>query len=429
MAVTTAAVVGGVAAAGSAYNGYRGAKSQQQAADAAMAAANRTTNLGSFTGSQAFGPRISGGAGNLNIDFGNLNGLNLGLGNLASNLIGQGQVQGLPPGVQSAAIQAGMALNSPINTSMLGQQDMLSGDLRGAFDQARQGLMTAQQGFNPGLQATAFQGAAQQAAAASQGFGDVQAQTLANLRAQAQPFEERQFAGLNNNLFATGRLGTTGGALQTEAFARGLGQADLSRQLEATNQARLTQQNALSLSQGLAGIGNQNAINGDALLQNAFGRFSGLAGQLDQNLQQRFGNAVLLNQIGSQNAQQNFNNQIQLAGLPAGLQSANLANALQALQGQQALQSMGLNLANFGLASSQAQGNLQLGQQSNAVAAASNPNIGARNDFLGSLFGGIAGRVGGQGGAGLLGGLFGQGMRVPGPGQDYIGQATAAGVS
>lgn len=428
MAVTTAAVVGGVAAAGSAYNGYRGAKAQEDAARAAQQAAGRTANLGTIMGAMSGGPRVSGGPGNLNIDFGALNGLNMGLGNLASNLVGQGQVQGLPLGVQQAAITSGMALQSPLDTRMLQGQELLSGNLRSAFEQAQAGLGTASQPFNPQLQNTAFQGAAQQAAAASQGFDQVYGTTLSNLRAQAQPFEERQLAGLNNNLFATGRLGTTGGALQTEAFARGLGQADLSRQLEATNQARLTQQNALGLAQGLSGIGNANAAMGDSLLQNAFGRFSGLAGQLDQNLQQRFGNSVLLNQIGSQNAQQNLTNQIQLAGLPAGLQSAQLGNVLQALQGQQALQGMGLNLANFGLASAQAQGNLSLGQASNAIAAASNPNIGAQNDFLGSLFGGIAGRVGGQGGAGLLGGLFGQGMRVPGA-TDWIGAATQAGVS
>lgn len=416
MAVTTIAVG---AAAASAYSGYKGAKAQQKAANAAVDAASRTADLGNIRG--VMGDfSITGGPGAVNLNLGERGNEAFSLfGNLARNsalLAGVGN--NLPPDVAFAAQQAQNAFGRPVDSSILERQGLLTSDLRTAFERATRGLNGADQPFNQGFQNLAFQGAQNQAALAGTNFDTVRADTLANLRNQAEPFEARSFQNLQNQLFATGRLGSTGGALQTEAFARGLGQADLSRQLEATNQARLSQQNALSLSQGLAGLGNQNAITGDALLQGAFGRFSGLAGQLDQQIQQRFGNSVLLNQIGREGAQQNLTNQITLAGLPAGLQSAQLANALTALQGQGALQGLGLNLFNAGLASAQAQGNLSLGQQSNLVGAASNPNLGATNDFLGSLFGGIATRAGSASGSGILGslgGLFGNGGKVATP--------------
>lgn len=87
------------------------------------------------------------------------------------------------------------------------------------------------------------------------GAQDVADQRLALLREQAAPFEQRQFNRLQNNLFSTGRLGITGGGLQTEAFARGLGQADLARQVEAQNMGLQQQQFAQGLLGTASGLG------------------------------------------------------------------------------------------------------------------------------------------------------------------------------
>lgn len=82
-------------------------------------------------------------------------------------------------------------------------------------------------------------------------YGNIARQELDLLRTQAQPFEERAQNRLNQTLFGQGRLGTTGGALQTEAFARGLGQADLDRQLQALGRADTLRQQDRSLGMGL----------------------------------------------------------------------------------------------------------------------------------------------------------------------------------
>jgi len=69
--------------------------------------------------------------------------------------------------------------------------------------------------------------------AAPQSYDQVYADRLSQLRAASAPFEERAGQALQQNLFNTGRLGTTGGGMNVEAFARGLGQADTQRSLDA----------------------------------------------------------------------------------------------------------------------------------------------------------------------------------------------------
>lgn len=394
MAVTTAAVV---AAGASAYSSYSGAKSQEKAANAAMNAAGRNVELYPFStrDQTGLGANYYGQSG-MTLNYGAFNPAIQNLAGIANNATNAAQYGGLPQGVLDAQ-QMLSQYNNPFSNPVGAEQAGLSGSLAQAFQQAAQGYNNLS--APTGLAGTAFTGAGNQLQAASQGFGDVQAQTLANLRAQAQPFETRQFENLQNNLFSTGRLGSSGGALQTEAFARGLGQADLSRQLEATNQARLTQQNALSLAQGMGGLG-------DSLLTSAFNRFGSSASLLGSNLQDRFSNSALVRNMNQSQANQNLSNQVQLAQLPTALQSGNLALALQAGQGYSGFQNSALNMFNSQLAATQAQANARLGQASNVVSAANNPNFGATNEVLGSLFGGIANRFGGDNGA--LAGLFGQ---------------------
>jgi len=176
---------------------------------------------------------------------------------------------------------------------------------------------------------------------------DAQAQSLSLMRQLAAPEEARQFQGLQQNQFSTGRLGSSGGALQTEAFARGLGQADTSRQLASFQEGRNTQQNAFGLARGLAGIGQGALSTGDALMRNAFSNFQGMTG-LSQNIdQQRF------SQEGT--AQQNmfgqlasiFNMQGSQLGQQQGMENNAFSNFLRSMSAGQGIDQIPLDRLGF----------------------------------------------------------------------------------
>lgn len=133
------------------------------------------------------------------------------------------------------------------------------------------------------------------------------------LRQQAAPFEQRAYNSNNQNLFNTGRMGTTGGGIQTEAFARGLGQADLQRQLDAQGMGdqlyQFDQGNRLAQQQ----LGGQLLATGNNLNLGASSIFGGqLAGATGYNdtvnarAQQRMQNATGLFGFGSQLGQQDL---------------------------------------------------------------------------------------------------------------------------
>lgn len=67
----------------------------------------------------------------------------------------------------------------------------------------------------------------------AQSYDQVAADRLGLLREQAEPFETRATDSLMNRLFSQGRMGSTGGGRDIESFARGLAQADTSRQLDS----------------------------------------------------------------------------------------------------------------------------------------------------------------------------------------------------
>jgi hypothetical protein len=186
--------------------------------------------------------------------------------------------------------------------------------------------------------------------AAQLGSGQAGASILDLLRQQAQPFENRAFNNLQSNLFSTGRIGSTGGGLQTEAFARGLGQADLSRQTQAL---------------GLE----------DQLLSSAFNRFGQTTG--------------LANDLAGAGVQsQAFQSQF-----PRQLRDQDLQFALQALQGQGGLNSQALANFNAALAAGQAQSNAATGNASNIIDAAGNPAFGGTATTIGNALGGLASRL------------------------------------
>lgn len=92
--------------------------------------------------------------------------------------------------------------------------------------------------FRPEQMEQMFAGAGGLADELSRGTDDIYNSTLGRLREEAAPEEERMTQTHNQRLFNTGQFGTTGGAMQTEAFAKGLGQADIGRQLAAGGEAR-----------------------------------------------------------------------------------------------------------------------------------------------------------------------------------------------
>lgn len=220
---------------------------------------------------------------------------------------GIGDIGGAYGGFQSALANTG------VDPRLLGNQGMMSLLGQGTdINAANRGIASMFGGQSAGA-AGMIQGAGADALAGLQGpdqYRDVRDQQLSLLREQAQPFEERQFNQLQQNLFNTGRLGSSGGALQTEAFARGLGQADTSRALQANQFAADLQNQGFNQYISQLGAGttalNQSTDARSRALQgmlNAEGGFRGLLGSAGQ--------FEGLAQGGNQTM---FNNQISRAG-------------------------------------------------------------------------------------------------------------------
>ena len=208
------------------------------------------------------------------------------------------------------------------------QLQSLQGNPFASFDFANQ-LRTS--GFQRGLQDQFGGAAARSLATAGLDPSVLGQQRLDILRQQAAPFEQRAFNNLQTNLFNTGRLGTTGGGLQTEAFARGLGQADLGRQLAAQDFG-FQQQNAAAARAGQ--FTNQlQGLRGfeDALLGSTFDRALTLDSAQSQRALQRFGLAQSIFNATNQASGLNIDRRLQ--GLNTGvtlsnLESQNFQNAL-----------------------------------------------------------------------------------------------------
>lgn len=320
------------------------------------------------------------------------------------NAVGQSQ-QGLDPFTQQAFA----------NFLGAGQQggqtlDLLSQGAGGAFGNVNQQMNQAfQNPFAQGLQQQVL-GQSQDAFANLAGTQEqARGQTLDLLRQQAQPFEDRAFSNLQDRQFATGQLGTSGGALQTEAFARGLGQADLQRQLTAGQEGRAAQTAQLGLGTSLSNTGSDLARIQDGLLSGATNRF-GAVSNLAQGLQgQRFNQSLTsLQNINQPQIQQNA------------LQSQQLQNILSALGGAQGIG--GEARANAGLA------NQFMATQANARLGASSVSQPVDTSSATALAQ-LSGALGGGGGIfSGLGNLFGGSNPQPAVGTSFT-PVDAAGFS
>jgi hypothetical protein len=130
----------------------------------------------------------------------------------------------------------------------------------------------------------------------------VRERTLGLLREQARPEEERLSQAHTQGLFNRGQMGTTGGAMQTEAFAKGLGQADLMRQLAAGEEGRAHSSDLLKRFTELSGVGAENiGAEQDFLgkMVSGAGAMAELPGSLQAGRMDLF-NALLKNMSGIQ---------------------------------------------------------------------------------------------------------------------------------
>lgn len=135
------------------------------------------------------------------------------------------------------------------------------------------GLQQAANAFSaPG---SAYYGAPQEVIDAANGINNTDADAagrLQMLRDLAAPESNRQAVALRERLFGQGRLGSSGGAAEQRAFLDAENQADLQRQLTATDWANQRAQNRFQAALGAVGLGSniqQNAFNQAAAAQTA----------------------------------------------------------------------------------------------------------------------------------------------------------------
>ena len=98
----------------------------------------------------------------------------------------------------------------------------------------------------------------------------------------AQPNEQRAYNNMQDQLFATGRLGTSGGGIQQEAFYNAQAQADLQRQMASQDWAASRAQNRFGAALQSVGSGQAGQLNQFNMGAGSLGGMS----QLWQNLLQ-----------------------------------------------------------------------------------------------------------------------------------------------
>jgi hypothetical protein len=248
-------------------------------------------------------------------------------------------VGGMLPGLFGGALDASAV--DPVSLAAYNQRMGMLGDASGSIfgGLANQG-MNVLGGNAPGMgQALSMFGLGQQLA--GQTYDDVYAQRLGLLREQAAPFEERALNSFQQRQYNMGRMGSTGGGRDVEAFARGLGQADTTRQLDAMNLAESLYGRNLAAGQGFMGTGLQGIFSGYGAGTNmlgAAGQFGCLCGNTTHSMfganqgfnalvnaraQQRMANASQLFGFG-----QNLNQNIMETGLGLNAAQRNIVNSL-----------------------------------------------------------------------------------------------------
>lgn len=396
------------------YGAYEGAQTVGNVLSNTQAGSGIGTNTG-FSGPSGTAT-IKNGQVQTALNSG-LNAANTNLGNFAGQQanIASGFNGIVPANVQNAInSQAGRVNNLPQGT-----QAQLQGQsgLQTAVQGSQLGLMNAgQNSLNNPLTTNLQQAAQNQLGTAGQAFNTTYQNQLAALNQQLALPTQQAEAQMANAQFGRGQLGTTGGALQTQAFAQGLGQAFLGNQQTAYNEALGAQNSAVNNAGVLNNAANSNLNTANGLLANAYGQFNNTS-QLNANTANSiFSQNSAINQLGNQYGQQNLNNQVTGSMLPAQLAGAYGQNANLAIQGASGLNNIGLAGANAALGAGTQQGNQYNNAMRNAAVIAMNPNVRTNGlSAIGSAFNnaGSNNLLSGIGSA--FNGLFGGGNTIGQP--------------
>lgn len=232
---------------------------------------------------------------------------------------------------------------------------------------------------------------------AGQDFNSVYNTQLQSLMKQLQLPQQLQMNANQQGQFSRGQLGTTGGALQTQALATGFGQADLAAQQQAFQQALAAQGQATSSAGVLGTLASNQQLTGGNLIgtgSNALTAMGGLVGNL---------------------ATTGLQNSIYAAAAPATLAGAFNSNVVNpALQGTTAINQMGLNSALLGLNTGNVAGNLNIG------AGRGLTELGTSNNNSQSNLANILSAISGGGNSSLLNSIFSGAKSVFGGGSDAL---------
>lgn len=369
---------------------------------------------------------INAGQVNNNLT-GGLNLANTALGTAAAGSAGAANaVNGQLPSNVSNAINTQATTNSALPQ---GTQAQLTGqsNLQGQVQGSEGNLMTAgTAALNNPLTANLQSAAQTQLNTAGQDFNTTYQNSLNSLNAAlVQPTQQSE-AELANTQFGRGTLGTSGGALQTQAFAQGLGQAYLGNQQTAFNEATNAQNSATTNAATLNNGANSNLSTANSLLADAYGQFNNTS-QLNTNTANSiFGQNSTISQLGNTYGQQNVNNQVTAATLPISLTGGNIANSNAAISGATGLN----NIANAGSSAALAAGTQQ-GQQYNSAGQVSSNVLNSSGfaqtggNSLGAIGAGITSALGSNGVAGGIGNAL-NGI-MGGGGGGSVGSTAGAG--
>lgn len=389
-------LLGGVGGLVGAYGGIQQGNANGNVLSLASGGTQTGTNT-SYNGPNGYAT-INQGQVNTGLN-GGLNTANQNLGNFAGQQAGiANSFNGIAPANVQNAInaQAGMDQNLPQGTQ--GQLQGQAG-LQGAVQGSQFGLIGAgQNALNNPLTGNLQQAAQTQLGTAGQAFNTTYQNQLAGLNAQLAVPTQQAESQMADAQFGRGQLGTSGGALQTQAFAKGLGQAFLGNQQTAYNEALGAQNSAVNNAGVLNNAANSNLSTANGLLANAYGQFNNTS-QLNANTANSiFNQNSVINQLGNQYGQQNIQNQTTANTLPAQLAGQYGQNANQAITGATGLNNIGLSGFNAALSAGTQQGN----QYNNAIRnAAGVVSSGQSTNGLRSL----GGYLNSAGSTNLLGGL------------------------
>ena len=271
----------------------------------------------------------------------------------------------------------------------------------GQLGQLQQGGMNAY-GMAQGQLGQAGQFSSQLQQQAMDMFGGLQgtadarsAQALGLMRDAAAPGEERAFSGLQDQQFLRGQTGTSGGGLQTEAFAKGLAEADTSRQLAAMGEGRAAANQQLNQAMGLMG-------QSDGMMGNAMNRFGQMT-QMNQGMgQDRFNRTSDLANRNFQRAGQMF--QMSPQAMQQQMMQQQLGTMGMGMDQIGSINNNALNFANFSQNMMSNQANARGGQQNvlNDMIGTSGQNGMNQANMWGQI-----GNTFAQNGQGMIDGVMG----------------------